>query len=239
MKNYPIKLLFIIFAFISYSNLNAVVIQFDGITIYYGENPNISEIESHPNYSADSGISALRKSLYDLNGTFTFSDTSGNIYDNLLSVDLNLTMFSDYSNLNDFININFDTFETSDLGQQIGTYSLDSFFGNNLVFKIDDWEAEDNWALYFESSTNETAEASLETIFRDPGISFYGFAWAEVFDGGRNITAYDADFSHEIPSASTQSSYPIYYVFNTVPEPSTYALILGGLALGFVTLRRK
>ena len=139
MKTYPTISLLAFSALIFSTNLNAFSIQFDGVSVYYGENPNILEIESHPNYNVHP-THILRNSLYDLNGAFTFSDTSGNIYDNLLSVDLNLTMYDfseDVYDLNDFINVNFDTFNIGDVGQQIGTYSLDSHFGNNLVFRFD------------------------------------------------------------------------------------------------------
>ena len=225
------------------ASLSALTFDFDGLSVFYGEIPNAIEIESHPYYDNNSSRN-LRNNLFDLNGTLTFAETSGSISDNLLSVDLNLTMYEqNYSNLDNSIIVNFDSFDFSaslDTYSSLGTYSVESYFGNSLAFKFDYQDVPiDNVWFEFSDSMDSNTNLFFDFYFlKDPdhlsllgdGLSFGG----DYF--------YQASYDHYVessPLSSSTSYYPVYYVFNVVPEPSTYALIFGGLALGFVAIRRK
>ncbi len=93
----------------------------------------------------------------------------------------------------------------------------------------------------FSLQRGHTFLASDAGIIYDPalydrvtGASNYNLVWE-----GRPRFTIDNGIDGEIYSASAIGSVSVTYTYSAIPEPSTYALILGCATLGFVAWRRR
>ena len=81
---------------------------------------------------------------------------------------------------------------------------------------------------------------SMDNIdFNNADLRYSDFSEIDYFDAN-SITFIGANlYGATLPTGYDQAWFESEGAIFVVPEPSTYALILGGLALGFVALRRK
>lgn len=216
------------------TSLSALTVDFDGLSVYYGDIPNTNDITSHPIYQTREYN--FDNNRFDLSGTLEFSQQSGNFNDNLLDVDLYTRLINEDDQSLSYVH-NFTSAYDGGLtiyGEDYfgnGFYSLNNHFNNNLVVStnINDpfqWGAlSEGGTLYFYTHLNPDQTEFL-IVMESVTYTSYNVNQSFALINSESIT-----------DSSNMST--IHYVFNVVPEPSTYALIIGGLVLGFVALRRK
>ena len=95
-----------------------------------------------------------------------------------------------------------------------------------------------------------SADANLTDMTQQQRDDFFvGWNGEDAVGDNTNLKVYSQNFATQVADASGNLYYYIKDTTSTglwlgvgydvVPEPATYALILGGLALGFVMLRRR
>jgi hypothetical protein len=151
-------------------------------------------------------------------GSFELSSSSGNLSDSFTDFSFSIEQngeqrsYTNFTSIFEPTNWLFSFLDNGDMLISLPNSHLDQ--SQHMYDAVILYPENDSGGIYFNYTVN-----------RHIAISSSGYSYIGVED-------YDA-------SNPNQPLTPLELVFTAVPEPSTYALILGALVLGFVALRRK
>ena len=194
------------------TSLSAFTFNFNGFELY--ENGTLVD-SMHP-------LNSITNGEVNWSGSYELSSTSGNLSDSI--TDFSFSIIQNGEQV--FYNSNTAEFEP--------TNWLFSFRENgDMLVSLPNTHLDPQLQQYMQEGIVLIADNSSVIYFnyymnRHIMITSSGYSYIGVED-------YDNNNPH-------QTLNPFELVFTAgpfVPEPSTYALILGGLALGFVAYRRK